>query len=113
MFLRPRPETLVILEALGIHCAPLKSYFLSPQSHLFYKAVCAIYAHTHIYIYTHVRICVCIHIGILFQAVVTGRSATDAKINVYVTLQRTVRSSPEKRELLLSPKQGLPRNILT
>lgn len=57
MFLRPRTETLVILEALGIHCAPLKSYFLSPQSHLFYKAVCAIYAHTHIYIHTHAYMC--------------------------------------------------------
>lgn len=57
------------------------------------------------------HICVCIHIGILFQAVVTGRGATDAKINVYVTLQRTVMSSSKKRELLLSPKQGLPHNI--
>lgn len=54
-----------------------------------------------------------IYICKLFQAVVTGRSATDAEINVYVTLQRIVRSSPENRELLLSPKQGLLLNTLT
>lgn len=54
-----------------------------------------------------------IYICKLFQAVVTGRSATDAEINVYVTLQRIVRSSPENRELLLSPEQGLLLNTLT
>lgn len=83
----------------------------SSQSHLFYKAVCAIYAHT--YTHTHTHIYVSIYICILFQAVVTGRTATDAEINVYVTLQRIERSSCENREFLLSPKQGLLLNTLT
>lgn len=56
---------------------------------------------------------VCIYICILFQAVMTGRSATDTEINVYVTLQRTERGSPENRELLLAPKQGVLLNTLT
>jgi len=73
---------------------------------MFYKAVYAL-----IYIYMHTYTCV--YTRILFQTVVTGRIAIDAEINVYVTLQRIVRSSPEKQELLPPPKQGLLLNTLT